>query len=160
MSRHEPPAPDPALPEPTLLARVPLDGAAGTRAFGAALAAPTRTSALAAGAPAARAAAGVAEEGVEDVRHEVAELVAESGAALAALREGRMAEAIVGRPLLRVGEHLIGFVHLLELGLGVLVVGVAVGVKLHGLLAKGGFQRGLVGGFLDAQDFVIVALGH
>ncbi|MFJ3312118.1 tRNA (adenosine(37)-N6)-threonylcarbamoyltransferase complex ATPase subunit type 1 TsaE [Micrococcus endophyticus] len=39
MSRHEPPAPDPALPEPTLLARVPLDGAAGTRAFGAALAA-------------------------------------------------------------------------------------------------------------------------
>ncbi len=39
MSRHEPPAPDPTLPEPTLLARVPLDGAAGTRAFGAALAA-------------------------------------------------------------------------------------------------------------------------
>lgn len=39
MSDHAVPAPDPALPAPTLTGHVPLDGAAGTRAFGAALAA-------------------------------------------------------------------------------------------------------------------------
>ena len=38
MSDHAVPAPDPALPAPTLTGHVPLDGAAGTRAFGRALA--------------------------------------------------------------------------------------------------------------------------
>lgn len=38
MSDHRIPAPDPSLPAPVLAARVPLDGAAGTRAFGRALA--------------------------------------------------------------------------------------------------------------------------
>ena len=44
----------------------------------------------------------VAEEILEDVRHEVGEIVAEAGpAGAAAIGEGRMAEAVIGGALLR-----------------------------------------------------------
>ena len=62
--------------------------------------------------------------------------------AAAALLEGGMAEPIVGRALLRVGEVLIGLVELLEPRLGILVAGVAVWVTLHRRLSEGGFQLG------------------
>src|SRR5262249_28196171 len=72
---------------------------------------------------AARASApGVAEEGIEDVRHEVGE-IAPAGLPAAAIFEGGMAEAVIGRALLAVREDLIGLVEFLELDLGGLVAG-------------------------------------
>ena len=64
----------------------------------------------------AAAPARIAEEGIEDVRHEVGEIRA--AAAAAAILEGRMAEAVIGGALLAVLQDLIGLVQFLELGLG------------------------------------------
>src|SRR5690606_23244012 len=91
----------------------------------------------AAGRPAgaARAApegARAAEEGLEDVVDPAgreAERVAGAGDALGP-------EAVVARPLLRVGQHLVGLGHGLE-ALGRVGVGVGVGVELAGELAEG-----------------------
>ena len=117
--------------------------------------------ALAPAAAAASAPARLAEEVLEDVRHEVGEVGPEAGAAAAhALREGGMAETVVGGPLLPVRQHLIGFVELLEVDLGVLVARVAVRVIFHGELAEGGFQLRLVRALADAENLVIVAFGH
>ena len=107
---------------------------------------------------AAPAAHDVAEQVVENVGHRGGEAVAH--AAAAALLERGVAEAVVGRALLRVGEVLVGFVELLEPRLGLLVAGIAVGMARHRRLAEGGFQFGLGGGLGDAQDFVEVAFGH
>src|SRR5690606_11525539 len=62
----------------------------------------------------------------------------------AAIFKGGMAEAVIGRALLRVLEALIGLVDLLELVLAGLVAGVAVGVELHGELAERTLQFLLV----------------
>jgi hypothetical protein len=51
-----------------------------------------------------------------------------------------MAEAVIGRLLLVVLQDLVGLVHFLELGLGLRVVRVAVGVKLFCLGAIGLLQ--------------------
>jgi hypothetical protein len=48
-----------------------------------------------------------------------------------------VAEAVVGRLLVGVLQDVVGLVRFLELGLGVGIVLVAVGVKLFGLLAIG-----------------------
>src|SRR5690606_176974 len=58
----------------------------------------------------------VAEQVVEDVRHGGGEVGAEAVGAVhaAALLEGGMAEAVVGRALLRVLQRLVGFVDFLE----------------------------------------------
>jgi hypothetical protein len=116
--------------------------------------------ALATTRPAPGAAAGLAEEVLEDVRHEVGEVVAESGAARTAVGEGRMAEAVVGRALLGVGEGLVGLVDLLELDLGLVVARIPVRVVLHRELAKGGFHFRIGRGPRDAENLVVVALGH
>ena len=70
-----------------------------------------------------------------------------------------MSEAVVGRALLRVGQHAVGFRNLFELLFRFLfAVGIAVGVVLHGEAAIGALDL-LVGGFPRyAQDFVIVTL--
>ena len=82
------------------------------------------------------------------------------GPPAAAIGEGRMAEAVVGRALLAVREDLIGLVDFLELDLGFLVARIAVRVVLHRELAEGGFHLRLGRGLRDAEDLVIVALGH
>ena len=108
-------------------------------------------------APAARRAEQLAEQIVEDVG-EAAE-VAEVEAGHAALgADAGEAEAVVGAPLLRVGEHRVGLGRLLEALLGVRIAGVAVGVVLERELAVGLLE--LVGARLarDAQDLVVVAL--
>ena len=102
----------------------------------------------------------LAEEVLEDVRHEVGEVGVEARPAGAAIGEGRVAEAVVGGALLAVGEDLVGLVDFLELDLGVLVAGIAVRVALHRELAEGGLQLRLAGGLADAQDLVVVALRH
>jgi hypothetical protein len=71
-----------------------------------------------------------------------------------------MAEAVVGRALLAVGEGLVGLVDFLELDLGFVVARVAVRVVLHRELAEGGFHLRFGGGSRDAENLIIIALGH
>lgn len=52
----------------------------------------------------------------------------------------RVAELVVLGPLLLVGQHFVGLIDLLELGLGILVTGVQVGVVFFGQLTVGFFQ--------------------
>ena len=65
-----------------------------------------------------------------------AKVEAAAGAA-AALLEGGVAVAVVGGALLLVLQHVVGFVDLLELRLGLLVARIAVRVELHGEFAVG-----------------------
>mmetsp|Transcript_8074 Transcript_8074/g.15670 ORF Transcript_8074/g.15670 Transcript_8074/m.15670 type:complete len:339 (-) Transcript_8074:288-1304(-) len=72
-----------------------------------------------------------------------------------------MAVLVIGRALLRVGQHLVGLLGLLELLLGLLrpVALVAVGVVLHRQLAVSLLDvvfRRVLG---DAEDFVVIAFG-
>ena len=69
-------------------------------------------------------------------------------------------EGVVGAAALGVGEHLVGLGRLLELLLGVWVVGVDVGMKLAGEAPERLLDLGLVGSPVDAEDLVVVALGH
>src|SRR5204862_11523 len=83
------------------------------------------------GAAAARAAQAVPEHTPEDVAEGVgADSAARSSRAATRLDTGGTV-LIVGRALVRVGEHLAGFLRLLEGLLRVPIVGVAVGVILH-----------------------------
>ena len=97
----------------------------------------------------------VAEQVIENIGHRRRKAVAH-----AALIEGRMAVAVVGRALLSVRQMLIGFVELLEPRLGLLVAGMPIGVALHGRLAEGGLQFGVARRFGNAQSFIKIALGH
>ncbi len=80
-------------------------------------------------------------------------------AAAAALREGGMTIAIVGGAFLFVDEDVVGFAEFLEFLFRVRVVGIFVGVKFDRELAIRAldFIAGRIA--LDAQDFVVVALG-
>ena len=71
-----------------------------------------------------------------------------------------MPEAVIGRLFLRVLQDLIGFGDFLEFVVGRLVARIGVWMKLLGELAIGAFQLLLVGALVDAQNFIIVALGH
>jgi hypothetical protein len=71
-----------------------------------------------------------------------------------------MAIAIIGRALLRVLQAVIGFVDFLELRFGLGIAGVLVRMPLHRELAVGRFQLAVAYRARDAQDFVVVALGH
>jgi hypothetical protein len=73
-----------------------------------------------------------------------------------------VAELVVGRALLRVGEHLVGLLGLLELLFRRLAAFtlVAVRVVLHGQLAVGLLDVVLAGVLGDAEDLVVVALCH
>src|SRR6185436_48997 len=71
-----------------------------------------------------------------------------------------VAEAVVARPLVGVGEHRVSLGRLLEALLGLAVAGVAVGVVLRRELAVRLLDLGSGGGALDAEDFVVIALGH
>jgi hypothetical protein len=96
------------------------------------------------------------EEGREEVgdRPEVAEvrLVAAGAQALVTVR-------VVLAALLGIGQHLVGLGGLLELGLGIRVVGVDVRVQLPRQAPEGLLDRRLVGIPGHAQDLVVVA-GH
>jgi hypothetical protein len=58
--------------------------------------------------------------------------------------KGSVAILVVGRAFLRVLEDIVGFVDLFELYLSLSVARIAVRVIIHGLTAKGGFERALV----------------
>ena len=86
---------------------------------------------------------------------------AHAGATAAvALLERRMAEAVVGAALLVVLQHIVGFVDFLEPRLGLLVAGIAIGVKLHGELAVRLLQVVRARVLRHTQRGVIILLGH
>ena len=115
--------------------------------------------ALAAGAAAAApGGAAHAEEIVEDVGESRGEVGAEAVAA--ALLEGGMAEAVIGRALVAVFENLIGLGDFLEADLAVGIAGVLVGMELHRKLAIGALEIGVGRAAFDAQHLVIASLGH
>ncbi len=94
--------------------------------------------------------AGSAEESVEDVAEaaEGAEALEAAIAAHGAIEAG-VAEAVVGLALLRVGEHLVGLVDLLELRLCA-GLRVAVRVVLHRQAAERALDLVLGGVLTDA----------
>ena len=69
-------------------------------------------------------------------------------------------QLVVARTLLRVGQHLVGFVDLFEPLLGLLIAGVAVGMIFHRQLSVGGADFILRGSFRDAQSLVVVPVIH
>ena len=81
-------------------------------------------------------------------------------AAARALLEGGMAEAIIGGPFVAVLEDVVGLVEFFEFMLAFGVARIAVRMMLHGELAESGLEFGLAAGARDAQDLVIIALGH
>ena len=109
--------------------------------------------------------AAVAERGVEAAGpEERAEEVADRPEVLEVRRVAAglqpvVAVGVVGAPLVGVGEHLVGLGGLLELALGLRVVGVDVRVQLAGEPPEGLLDLGLVGAAIDAEDLVVVA-GH
>lgn len=101
----------------------------------------------------------VPEQIVEDIGHRGAEVAVEAAAATPVLERG-MAEPVVGGPLLRVLERLVGGIDLLEARLGLRVVGIAVRVQLHGELAVGGLQGSRVRIARDTENFVQISFSH
>ncbi len=72
-----------------------------------------------------------------------------------------VAEPVVLRALLGIGEDLVGLRRLLEAVLSLGVAGVAVGVQLHRHAAIGALELSGVDVSLDAQHFVVIPfLGH
>ena len=117
-------------------------------------------------AEAAKAAAKAAAEDIaKDVAqiHTVAAKTAKAAGAAAILccvggvNPGK-AVLVVQLALLRVREHLVCFVDLLELCLGVLIAGVIVRVVLHGKLAVCLFDLGIACALGYPQHFVIITL--
>ena len=118
-------------------------------------------------ATATPAAATLAEDVAEDVAKGLGKATTKAFGAGAAAEAGvrvdpGMAVLVVGRALLRVGEHLVGLLGLLELlfrRLGVITL-VAVRVVLHGQLAVGLLDLVLGRVLGNAEDLVVVALRH
>ena len=112
---------------------------------------------LGAGAGTAAAAEAAAEKAAEDVaqvaeveaRGAVAPAGAASPGAIAGVYAGE-AELVIPGLLVRVGQHLVGLIDLLELLLGLLVAGVHVRVVLPGQLFIGFFDLFLRGPLADA----------
>ena len=71
-----------------------------------------------------------------------------------------MAEAIVGRALVAIGQDRVRLGALLELLLGRVVAGIAVGVVLQRELAIRALDFGVGRRPFDAEDLVVVPLAH
>ena len=71
-----------------------------------------------------------------------------------------MAKLVIGAALLAIGQDLVGLGRLLELGIGVRIIRIAVRVILHGYTAIGLLNVRLGGGAVHPQHVVIVAFRH
>ncbi len=100
----------------------------------------------------------IAEYVAEDIG-EVATTPETAGAAHVRIHAG-MTVLVVGRPLVGIGQNLVGLVGFLEFLFRLLVIRVAVRVILHCQPAIGFLQLGFTGAALHAQHFIIVTLGH
>ena len=100
---------------------------------------------------AAAAAAAHAEQIVENVGEGGGEISAETvrRAHAVALLERRMAKAVIGGALVGILQDLVGLVDFLEPMFGVGIAGVTIGMVLHRVLAKGGFDLDFACGALD-----------
>src|ERR1043166_3728120 len=98
-----------------------------------------------------------AEEVAEDVLDAAEPLRAPARRAPRARRDSGVAEVVVARALLGVGEDGVGFRRLLESLLGLMVAGVLVRVVADGELAVGALDLGLARAPAHAEDFVVVA---
>ena len=113
-------------------------------------------------APLLTAAEAAAEKAAEDIAQiaevEARRAVAPSGAAcaIAGVDAGKT-KLVVPRLFLRIGQHLVGLVDLLELLLGLLVAGVHIRVVFAGQLFICFFDLVLRCALTDAKDFVIIA---
>ena len=120
------------------------------------------------GVPDPAAAAKAPKAPAEDISEQVAQ-VAETAAETAAEAAGagraaavagvhaRKAELVVALPLFLIGKHLVRLVDLLELGLGLLVAGVQVGVVFLCQLPEGLFDFFFAGALLQAQHFIVIS---
>src|SRR5690606_33920646 len=77
-----------------------------------------------------------------------------------AILEGCVTETIIGGPLLRILQRLVGFADFLELSFGFLVIRIPVRMIFHRQAAIGALQSGSVGTSVDAQHFVEISFGH
>src|SRR5690606_16746925 len=103
----------------------------------------------------------VTKDVFKNVGHGGGKFGAKAGpATAAAIFESGMAEAVIGGALLRVLQRVIGLVDFLELVFRLGIAGIAVGVKLHGHLAIGAFQRCLISPLLAAENIVKVTFGQ
>jgi len=110
------------------------------------------------------AAAGTAAKDIpENITKDVAERIGagtEAAAGCLACLHAGVAELLVGRPLLGVGQNLVGFLGFLKFALGIGVVRIAVRVMLHGQATIRLLELSIPSGPIAPQDLVIVALGH
>jgi hypothetical protein len=103
-------------------------------------------------------AAPATENLAEDVAEDVAETAHAAGGAGGMRVDAGMAELVVGGALLPVGQHLVGFLRLLEVLLGLGVVRIAIRMPLHGELAIRALEIGVARVAIDAKNLVVVAL--
>ena len=82
------------------------------------------------------------------------------GCASHALVEGGMAELVVGRPLLRILQRLVGLVEILEVLFRGLVAGIAIGMAFLRHRAERRLEILLSRCARHTQNVVVVALGH
>src|SRR5580698_2255632 len=120
---------------------------------------------LRAAASTARAVRGATGRLAEDVAEDIAECIGETAKTLRA-RAGhvridtRMAVLVVSRAFLRVRQHFVGFLRLLEMLFRVLAVWIAVGVKLHRQLAICLLDFVVARVLRDAQNVVVIPFRH
>ena len=110
------------------------------------------------GAATAAAAEQVAK--AEEIAEDVAEILKDAGIETGCSGSGTdagVSEAVIAGALLLVRQNGVGLAALLEFFLRVRVVGIAVGMVLHGQLAVSALDLGVGGRTADAQHFVVVA---
>ena len=81
-----------------------------------------------------------AKELAEDVAEVLERGGVETPTGTARIAHSRMAEAVIERPLLRVGQHGVGFGDFLEAFFGIRIIRVSIGMVLHGQLAISALQ--------------------
>ena len=105
-----------------------------------------------------------AEDVTEDVAKDVADVAMESAwSARPGARtvvDTRVAELVIGSPLLRVLEDLVGFLRLLEFFLRGLVIRISIRMVFHRQPAISFFQLIVGRRFRHAQCFVVVRFCH
>src|SRR5690606_5539855 len=97
----------------------------------------------------------VAKDILEDIRKAAA---IEAARTHPAILESRMAEAVIGRPLLRIAQGFVGFVDFLELLLRLHIARVAVRMIFHGELAESALQFFFIGVSRHAERLVKISL--
>ncbi len=81
-------------------------------------------------------------------------------AAHAAMLKCSMTESVIGGALVAILQNVVRLVDFLEAVLAILIARITVRVMLHGELAERGLELDLCTGAGNAENFVVVALGH